>query len=129
MILGTKTLNMHTLVQAVLVEEMSDATKRMLASKVVRAVNIAFPEVGFAEWENGHGQRYLPQAQVCASLIKLYDLVFFEAVDLLDRTGLFLLKQAQYAKADLFLEQSITMREHLQVPERIEIFVSYALSR
>ena len=120
----TRTLNINRLVQIVLKESMDEETQRIWATRAVRAVNAAFPELESTSKEDS--QHFISQAQMCADLITQYHLTFFEAVDLLDRAGLYFYNQDQYAQGDVFLKQAFAIREHLQDPDRIELFVSYS---
>jgi Tetratricopeptide repeat len=48
----TSTLEIHRLVQVVLKQGMDEDTQRLWAERAVRAVNRAFPTVGFSTWVN-----------------------------------------------------------------------------
>jgi hypothetical protein len=104
----TKILSIHRLVQAVLQDEMPPEEQRAWAERAVRAVNRVFPdEVKLETW--AQCLRYLPHAQVCADLIEHYDLSDEEAIDLLHRTGNYLLEHARYTEAEHFYQQALAI--------------------
>ena len=114
-----KTLSIHRLVQVVLKEGMTKNVQRQWAERTVRAVNRAFPDVKFETWQRC--QRCLPHAQTCASLIEQWRMTFPEAVQLLDRTGLYLQERAQYAQAESLLQRSLMMREQTLGSEHLDV--------
>ena len=61
---------------------MNEATQRLWAERVVRAVNCAFPSVEFSTWTVW--ERLLPQVYACVALIKQWGLGFPEAGRLLN---------------------------------------------
>jgi tetratricopeptide (TPR) repeat protein len=85
----------------------------------VRAVNAAFPEVVFANWDRC--ELCLPQAQVCAQLIEQYHLSFPEAAHLLHSAGRYLRDRGQYAQAEPLLQRALTIGEQVLGPEHSEI--------
>ncbi len=91
-----KTLTVHTLVQAVLRDEMDENTPGKLDERAVRAVyqallsiiNRPLPPPNMllkAKWIER--QRYLPHMRACASLIERWDMQFIEATRLLHATA------------------------------------------
>ena len=59
-----KTLSMHRLVQAVIIDTLSPELRTQWRERVVLALNAAFPEVEFKEWRKC--ERLVPHVQVCA---------------------------------------------------------------
>ena len=106
---ATKSFALHRLLQAVLKDGMDAATQRQWAERAVRAVNHVFPDVEFATWQRC--QSLLPHAQVCAILIKQWNMMFPEAVRLLQQTGNYLRECAQYGQAEPFFRQALSIRE------------------
>ncbi len=117
-----RTLSIHRLVQAVLKESMTKNMQRQWAERTVRAVNRAFPDVKFETWQRC--QRCLPHAQTCASLIEQWSMTFPEAIQLLDRTGLYLQERAQYAQAEALLQRSLMLREQTLGSEHLGVAAS-----
>lgn len=104
-----QTLTIHRLVQAVLKERMGEDIQRQWAERTVRAVNEAFPGVRFTSWPRC--QRCLPHAQICATLIKQWNMEFPEAPRLLNQTGYYLEERAQYSAAEQLYQYALSIRE------------------
>ena len=111
----SKTLTIHRLVQAVLKDEMDEDTQRQWAERVVQVVNQAFPNVTFPVWQQC--QRYLPHAQVCATLIKQWHMTFPSATRLLKNAGRYSQEYGQYTEAEELLTQLLTICEQTLGPE------------
>ena len=108
-----KMQRIHRIVQAVLMDTLTEEQKRQWASQAVRMVNHVFPEVRFDTW--AECQRYLPQAQHCATLIHEFQLTLTEGALLLERLGTYCARHAAYAKAETYLSQALHLYEsHLQ---------------
>jgi tetratricopeptide (TPR) repeat protein len=103
----THALTIHRLVQTVLIDAMDKQTQKMWAERAVRAVNRAFPDVEVSTWPQW--QRLLPHAQVCAVLIREWEMKFVEASRLLSLAGQYLQSRAQLAEAEPFLQQALTI--------------------
>lgn len=103
-------LQMHRIVQDVLIEKLTTKQQRHWANLAVRLVNHVFPEVSFDTWDDC--QRYLPHAQQCATLIEKYQLTLKEGALLLERLGIYRLQQAAYAEAETYLTQALKLYEH-----------------
>ena len=93
---------------------MNEAEKRLWAERVVRAVNLAFPdEIDLETWHRY--QRCIPHAQACIELIKHWNLTLPEAARLLDQTGYclgyHLQERSQYAQAEALCEEALKIRK------------------
>jgi len=100
----TKMFSLHSFVQDSLRTMLSQEQQISWANYALQVTNHIFPDNAFEHWYIC--QRYLPQAQACASLVEQYDLHIPEAVRLLHQTGYFLLEQAQYASAEHLLKKA-----------------------
>ncbi len=109
--LDAKTLTVHRLVQAVLKDSMDEASQNEWAERTLRALNLVFPNGDFSTWDQC--QLYLPHVQVCAELIKQWDLVFPETVRLLINAGHYLTERGQYFEAEALLQQALMILEKL----------------
>ncbi len=114
---ANKTLALHPLVQAVLVDSMVDPLSRVQwAERSVRALNAAFPAdielTTRPRWE-----RLLPHALVAAQLIEQEQISPSEAVDLLNQTAWYLSGYARYRKAEPLLQRALAIREKQLGPE------------
>ena len=114
-----KTLAVHRLVQAVLRQDMDEATQRLWAERALRAVNRAFPTVMFSMWIIC--ERILSQAHACAELISKWDLEFPEAARLLNETGFYLLERGRYTAVEPLFEQALVIREKVLGPEHPDV--------
>jgi len=103
------TLSLHRLVQAVLKDAMDEEAQQQWAERTVKAVNAAFPDSEFANWQ--HCQRLLPQAQACARLIEQWSLAFAEAARLLNQAGYYLQARAQYDEALPLYQRALAICE------------------
>jgi tetratricopeptide (TPR) repeat protein len=114
-----KLLNLHRLVQVVLKESLDAQTQQQWAVRAVRAVNAAFPEVEFANWDRC--ELCLPNALVCAQLIEQYHLSFPEAARLLHCAGHYLYDRGQYAQAEPLLQRALSIREQVLGSQHPEV--------
>ncbi|MBV9038363.1 MAG: tetratricopeptide repeat protein, partial [Acidobacteriaceae bacterium] len=119
---GTKMLEIHRLVQAVLRQEMDESLQRIWVERTVRAVNLAFPAVEFSNWSAC--ERLLPQASVCAQLISELDLRFEEAARLLNQTGFYLYERARYNKAEPLHQRALAIYEQALGPDHPSVTLS-----
>ena len=103
------TIEIHSLVQTVLKQEMDEATQQVWAECMVRAVDCAFPKVEFSNWPLC--ERLLPQAQVCTRLINQWGFEFREAAELLNKFGVYLFERSQYAEAELLYNRALAIYE------------------
>jgi tetratricopeptide (TPR) repeat protein len=105
----TRTFSMHRLVQAVLKDKMQEDVQQQWAERTVRAVNNTFPEVKFANWSLC--DRCILHAQICATHIKQWNMVFPEAALLLNEAGGYLDERGQYSAAELLHQQALPIWE------------------
>ncbi|HET8843187.1 MAG TPA: tetratricopeptide repeat protein, partial [Ktedonobacteraceae bacterium] len=115
-------LSLHRLVQVVQLDLMNLETQQRWTERVVCAVNALFPadpKDAVESWPQC--LRYLEQVQACDTLIQQHRLRLPEAIELLDRVGVYLREHASYSLAESLLQQALTMAEqqfgleHLQV--------------
>lgn len=106
---NARILGIHRLVQTVLKNEMNPATQRLWSERAVRAVNRAFPKVGFTTW--GDCERLLPQVHACKELISDLGFEFPEAARLLDQAGSYLKERGRYKQASPLYELALKIRE------------------
>lgn len=114
-----KILNIHRLVQMVIRDGMDKETQRVWAKRTVLMVNRAFPEDVFSSWNAC--QLYLPHVQICAALIKQWNIDSTEAIDLLSRTAYYLRRRAQFNEAVQLFQDELAIRLQVSGPEHIEI--------
>ena len=124
-----QTFSLHRLVQAELRDGLDEPTRKGRAERVVKAVNTAFLEV--EEPATGvQGERLLPHALVCASLIEHHHLAFSEAANLLDQTAFYLYERARYPEAEPLYQLGLAICEQqsgAQHPATARILKNLAL--
>ena len=115
----TTTLRIHRIIQAVLIDSLPKKQQRQWASQAIRVVNHVFPEVRFDTQEEC--ERYLPQAQHCATLIADFQLRLKEGAHLLQRLGSYCYRKACYSEAETYLTQALRLQEqhHRVTPQEI----------
>ena len=115
-------LTIHRLVQAVLKGMMSDEERQEWANRAVRTVNSVFSDLDPTEMN--HYQQYLSHAQACIMHIGQWNMLFPEAICLLNQTGICLKEQALYKEAEIVLQRSLAIREQLLGSEHIDVAIS-----
>jgi tetratricopeptide (TPR) repeat protein/DNA-binding XRE family transcriptional regulator len=106
-----RTLSIHRLVQAVLMDKMDEETQRQWAERTVSAVLEAFVSANYTSLVQ-YGL-YVPHAQTCAGYIQHWHLASEEAADLLFVTGSYLRERAWYTFAEPFCEQALEVSEQV----------------
>ncbi len=102
---ATKTLSLHRLTQIVLKDAMDEETQRLWAERTIQALNRVFPNPRFFEhWELC--QRCLAHGQTCLEHIQRWQLSSPAALQLLTRTGYYLMRRGLYAEAATFYQQA-----------------------
>src|SRR5262249_39362712 len=107
-----RTLSIHRLVQIVLKFNMNKSVKRRWAERAVRAVNQAFPDVDYENWQLC--QEYIPQVLICNAHIEQWDMVLPEAAQLLNAAGYYPYRSAQYDEAEQLLKRALFIRDSVQ---------------
>ncbi|HLZ62253.1 MAG TPA: tetratricopeptide repeat protein [Ktedonosporobacter sp.] len=108
-------LSIHRLTQVALKAEMSRDQQGMYARRVVRAISLLIPTM-YDEQQRPLFARYLLHAQICAVLIKEWEITTPEAVDLLQRIGIYLQYHATYQEAEPLLQQACLLAEQVYGP-------------
>ena len=103
-------LQIQRIVQDVLIDRLTMEQQRHIAQQMVRLLNQTFPAIRFDT--RALCERYLPQAEHCATLISRYQLTLKEGAFLLERLGSFCSRRASYANAETYLLQALHLYEH-----------------
>ncbi len=103
------TLNMHHILQAVVKKDLSKKHHQRLAKQAIRLVNATFPAVLFTTWQGC--ERYMPQAQYCATLIHDFHLTLPEGALLLERLGSYCAQRGCFIEAESYLKQALSLYE------------------
>jgi Tfp pilus assembly protein PilF len=107
----TTTLTIHRVVQDILLSTLTFEQQRQWASQVVGMVNYVFPDGHFDTWVEC--ERFLLQAQHCATLIDTYQLTLNVAPPLLQRLGFYCYQRACYSEAATYLTQALHLYEQI----------------
>ncbi len=105
-----KTLRIHRLVQAVLIDTMDQETQRMWAERVVKAVSGRIPFDAIVDQPQ---QRYALQSQACVQLVDSWDFRFLEAARILCAAGWYLYLDEYYTQAETLCSRALTMFRNL----------------
>jgi transcriptional regulator with XRE-family HTH domain len=117
-----RTLSLHRLVQAVLIDIMDEQAQRQWAEKTVQVVNHLFPTIDGIQRQPA--QQYILHAQACAKLIDLWNMEHVEAARLLHEAGTYFSMVAQYEQAELLLKRGLEIRERLLGSEHFAVAAS-----
>lgn len=109
----TRALRIHRLVQIIQIDLMSLRKQRHRARRVINAVENVFPHDSMQANASSQCLRYLDQAQACSTLMKRYTLSSLQALQILNRTGLYLIQHAIYPIARALLLQGLAMSKQL----------------
>jgi tetratricopeptide (TPR) repeat protein len=112
------TLNMHHIVQLVLKKKLTKQQQLQLAKQAVRLINSIFPAVRFATWKEC--ERYVPQAQHCATLIHDFHITIHEGALLLERLGFYYYQRGCYSEAETVLAQALHLQERQRSTDRLD---------
>ena len=103
------TLNMPSLVQLVLRAELTKEERSEWASQAVRLIHAVFPNGRFETWKVC--ERYVSQAQHCASLLYDFHLSLKEGGQLLERLGFYSYQRGFYTQAKAYLIQALHLQD------------------
>lgn len=92
-----KTLSIHRLVQAVLMDGMDQETQHRWAERVIKAVNSELPSDALLDEPN---QQYSFQAQNCVQLVNKWNFTFLEAAQIVCAAGRYLYGDGYYTQAE-----------------------------
>ncbi len=119
---GSKTLEVHRLVQDVVRDGMDEETRREWAERAVSAVSGVFPNAAdFETWLRC--ERLLAHARSVVGLIDEYGFESDAAAGHTVRTGFYLMERAQYDEAQQLYTRSLTICESLYGPESAEVAI------
>ncbi len=106
-----KTLSMHRLVQAVLIDAMSPDHQKQWRERVVRALNAAFPlSMEFKHW--GQGDRLLSHALLCATWTEDELTPTVGLAVLFHKLGIYLYELGRYLEAEQLLSRALSIYKH-----------------
>lgn len=103
-----KQLTLHRLIQVILRESLTRPVQRLWAERTIKVIDLAFPQVESVDTIQ-QCERLLPQVFTCADLIIQWQCTFYEAAHLLHKAGSYVLFCGQYARAEQFLQDALTL--------------------
>lgn len=106
---GGKTLSVHRLVQAVLKDEMKEAEKQTWTTRVIQAVNLAFPLAEQSTWPQC--ERLLPHTLLLAQDVEQQQIISEDAGNLLHKTATYLHDRARYSEAEPLYQHALHIWE------------------
>jgi len=119
----TETISVHRLVQAVTRDRLDADERKKWAEAAVRIVNTAFPfdsdDVG--TWPVC--SRLLPHALAAAEHAQALDVALDSTGRLLNQTGIYLKKRAQFAEAKEMFEHALAIGEATYSPEHPDVAI------
>jgi tetratricopeptide (TPR) repeat protein len=110
-----RTYSVHRLVQSVLLDELTAATRKDLAERAVKVLNRTFPDGEYATWPRC--ERLVPHALAAWGWIESEDLRVPEAAWLLNRAGYYLHLRARYAEAEPLFRRALAIHEAARGPD------------
>jgi tetratricopeptide (TPR) repeat protein/transcriptional regulator with XRE-family HTH domain len=105
-----RTLRIHRLVQAVLIDAMDQETQRLWAERVVKAVSSCLHLDVMIDQPQ---QRYALQSQECVKLVTTWTFRFVEAARIICAAGRYLYLDGYYAQAETLCSRALTMLHSL----------------
>jgi tetratricopeptide (TPR) repeat protein/transcriptional regulator with XRE-family HTH domain len=120
---GTKKLlTIHSLVQAVILDDMPQEAVQEWAGRALRVVSAAFPKVEQKNWQEC--EQLLPHVERVAQHLEQLGMMNEEAGRLLHETAFYLQDRARYAEAELLFQQARHIREQCLGSEHPDVAAS-----
>ncbi|HET8840119.1 MAG TPA: FxSxx-COOH system tetratricopeptide repeat protein, partial [Ktedonobacteraceae bacterium] len=104
----TRTLSIHRLVQAVLVESMDEQEQAQWQRQAITALNALFPQVTYEAW--GQCERLLTHALACANTISVQR-SNQDLAEVLQKAADYLCERAQYELAEPLYQRTLQISE------------------
>jgi tetratricopeptide (TPR) repeat protein len=117
-LLERKTVSVHRLVQAVILDELNERTRNAWITRIVCAMDRCFPVVRFETW--GQCADYLPHALACYEWMEQHHLELREGASLLNRSARYLYERALYMEAEPLYLRALALCEKLLGPEHLD---------
>ncbi|HBP88130.1 MAG TPA: hypothetical protein DD706_10595 [Nitrospiraceae bacterium] len=118
----TKTLDIHRLVQAVILKSLDGEIHQQWNERFIRAMDHVFPSPEFENWPQC--ERLLVQAQHCTSMIITNNLGSQEGARNLNQTAIYLYERARYPDAEPLFQRSLAIWEEALGPTHPDVATS-----
>jgi tetratricopeptide (TPR) repeat protein len=119
----TQILSIHRLVQAVLIDQLSEEEQRQWAEQALLLVERAFSEGSMVHWQRSDA--LVPHAQVCAEAIERWQLTSRETVRLLLTLGEYQRRRAVYPEAETLLKRALQIAQEVLGEQNLETARAY----
>ncbi len=119
-----QTLSIHQLVQAVLLDAMTEPEREQWTRLAIGALDAVFPEVPdteYADWKQR--ERLLPHALLCLQRTATAE-ESLALASLAYKTARYLHVRGRYAQAELLYQRALHIREHLLGPDHCDVATS-----
>ncbi|MCM1986937.1 tetratricopeptide repeat protein [Methanococcoides seepicolus] len=101
--------DVHRLVQSVIKANMDKSSQCLWVERIVKAINLVYPEVEFANWSIC--DQLLSHSLACSELIRTWDMKFSEASELLNSTGLYLQERGRFGECESLFKDGLKISE------------------
>jgi tetratricopeptide (TPR) repeat protein len=115
----SRSYGVHRLVQEIVRGAIGEAERPARLEHISAAVDAAFPAVRYATWTEC--DRLVPHVASIARWIEAYGVRSLPAARLLGRTGWYLRERGRYTEAEMLLEQTLTILEHVLGTDNPEV--------
>ena len=106
-----KTLSIHRLAQAVIIDEMSEEIQLQWVERAIQVINLCYPREEAAPWHTS--QRYLPHVLACTGSANDWQSDIAEVAQLLNKAATYLRNSGQFKEAETFFHRALKIREHI----------------
>ncbi len=117
-----QTLSLHRLVQAVLLDAMTEAEQEQWQQRAISALDAVFPEVvpatEYTAWKQC--ERLLPHALLCLNQSRTSE-EFLALASLAYKVALYLRERGQYEQAEPFFQRAVHVREQILGRDHVEV--------
>ncbi|MCA9501168.1 MAG: tetratricopeptide repeat protein, partial [Nitrospira sp.] len=120
--MNTHTLEIHRLVQSVILKSLDGEIHQQWNERFIRAMDHVFPSPEFENWPQC--ERLLVQAQHCTSMIITNDLRLQEGARILNQTAFYVFLRARYAEAEPLYQRALAINEQVLEPTHPEVATS-----
>jgi tetratricopeptide (TPR) repeat protein len=110
-----QTLSLHRLVQAILVDTMTQAERAAWSRRIIAALDAVFPEVWYSDWKQG--ERLVQHALLCLHAAE--DSLVVASLAL--KVALYLRARGQYTEVKSLTQRALQIREQLLGPEHLDV--------
>ena len=116
-----RTFGVHRLVQEIVRAAIGETERRTYVERTVAALNVAFPEVEYANW--AQCDRLVPHIVAITGWVDSYD-VPDAAGRILNQTGRYLTERGRYNEAEPLHQRALAIAENARGPDHPDVAMS-----